>query len=132
MDDIFYSSISGYKAPIFETYTGYHKYGKKIMSHTKVIKGISYYIINHPKNVNLETGNASFKLGDLKKYDKNFIFQYYDKNMKLHTILLGRKQLAENKFVIHKWDRDENDMPINHKFFGAIKISDIFKYGREI
>lgn len=130
MDDIFYSSFSGYKSNSYDYY-GYHKNPYKIMKH-KINVNKDYYIINHPKVFNLRTGNATFKLGDLKKYDKNFIFQYYDSNGKIRTILLGRKYLSEHKFVIHKYDKDELGNVINHRFFGAIKISDVFKYGREI
>ena len=131
MDDIFYSSFSGYKSNTYDYY-GYHNSPYKVIKHKRNINGESYYIINHPKVINLKTGNATFKLGDLKKYDKNFIFQYYDSNGKMRTILLGRKDLNDHKFIIHKYDRDEFGNVIKHTFFGAIKISDVFEYGREI
>lgn len=132
MDDIFYSSRSGYNAPNYESYSGNHCNGKKIIKHTTTVDGISYYLISHPKKININTGNACFRLGDLKKYDKNFIFQYYDNNGKFRSIILGRKQLSLCKFVIHHWDKDEDGNPIKHHMCGGVKIADVFRYGRQL
>lgn len=110
-------------------YTGRHLQNKKFIKHSKTNE---YYIISHPTEINIKTGNACIRIKDVERYDKNFIFQYYDNNFKLRTILIGRKQVCENLFPLHKWDKDENGNPINHRCFYGIKIENIFKFGREI
>ena len=114
------------------SYSGRHLPNKKVVNHTKTIGDISYYIINHPKNVNIKTENATFHLGDLKRYDKNFIFQWYNDQLKLRTIKIGRYYVKNNMFKIYSIKKDENGEIIKHVFCGAIKISDIFRYGEEI
>lgn len=110
-------------------YTGRHLQNKKVIKHSKTSE---YYIISHPKEVNLKTGNACIKIKDIERYDKNFIFQYYDENFKLKTILIGRRQVCENLFILCKNDKDESGNIISHHYFYGIKIKDIFKFGKEI
>ncbi len=110
-------------------YTGKHINGKKIVKHTKTSE---YYIISHPKEINILTGNACVKIKDVQKYNKNFIFQYYDENNKLRTILIGRKQVTEHIRPCISSITDEYGNALKVTSCYIIKIYDIFKYGREI
>ena len=45
-------------------YTGRHLQNKKVIKHSKTGE---YYIISHPKEVNLKTGNACIKIKDIER-----------------------------------------------------------------
>ena len=105
----------------------------KYFSHKHYQYYNDYYIIYRPTAKNAHTLNACVKYADIKKYDKNFIYQYRDGAYKTHTIMIGRKQVADNVFPIFKYEKDENNNVISKKFICyGIKLSIIFTYGKEI
>ena len=118
-------------------YTGRHKVNEPTIKH---INSEGFYILNHPLEINLRTGNATFPMWTIKKYNKNYIFQYYDKNFELKTILVGRKQVSEHCFPLRKKKEIKIDpitgeeiiIPGGRICCYGIKISDIFKYGEEL
>ena len=48
----------------------------------------NYYFISNPREKNSTTGYACVKINDIVKYDKNFIYQYYDADSTLHNIMV--------------------------------------------
>ena len=110
-------------------YTGKHLKGCKTIKHTKTDK---YYIIAHPYEVNIHTGNACVTISNVIKYDKNFIFEYLDENDKIKTILISKRHVLDNIFPCRKNIYDDEGNLLNRKFFYMIKIKDIFDFGKEI
>lgn len=115
--------------------------GRRLPTDTKCIKHTKvgdFYLLYHPLEKNVLTGNATFPKWTLKSsYNKNYIFQYYDENYNLKTIMIGREHVSKCCFPLFKKKKIKIDPITNIEYeipggfccYG-IKISDIFKYGK--
>lgn len=118
----------------YYNYTGRHKLNKNTIKHTYIG---DFYILNHPMEQNIHTGNATFSMQSIRNYDKNYIFQYYDENYNLKSVMIGRKYVAEKCFPLCKKtleiNPETNKEEIKYSFVCyGIRIKDIFKFGKEI
>ena len=109
-------------------YTGRHQENREYMKHSHTN---DYYLIYHPLRKNITTGNACIRIKDVRKYNKNFIFQYLDDDLQLKTIMIGRRQVCDHLFPFKKYNIETKRYEFSSYYY-LIKISDIFQYGQEI
>lgn len=91
-----------------------------------------YYFISNPTMKNQFTGNACVKQKDILSFDKDFMYQYVDADLKEHNIVMTRNMVLNHiKPCIKRVETLDGDLK---RLFACylIKIEDVLKYGKEV
>ena len=91
-----------------------------------------YYFISNPTRKNQITGNVCVSKKDILSFDRDFMYQYVDADLKEHNIVVNKNMVLQHIMPCVKIVEIEDEEYKRYLACYLIKIENVLKYGKEV